>query len=113
MKVCDIIEKLNLKVIAGEEGLQNEVRGGYTSDLLSDVMGNADEGQVWITLQTHRNVMAVASLKEVAAVIIVKDLEADENTISQSNDEGIPLLSSSMQAFELSGELYKLLAEKK
>ena len=74
-------------------------------------MGNVDEGQVWITLQTHRNVMAVASLKEVAAVIIVKNLEADENTISQSNDEGIPLLSSNLEAFELSGRIYRLLNE--
>jgi len=111
MKVCDIIEKLNLKVIGGEEGLQNEITGGYTSDLLSDVMGNADEGHVWITLQTHRNVMAVASLKEVAAIIIVKGFEADENTISQSNDEGIPLLSTNMEAFELSGQLYALLEQ--
>lgn len=109
MKVSDIIKELDLKVIAGEEGLQNEITGGYTSDLLSDVMGNVDEGQVWITLQTHRNVMAVASLKEVAAVIIVKDLEADEATITQSNDEGIPLLSTSSEAFELSGRLYELL----
>ncbi len=109
MKVSDIIGKLDLKVIGGEEGLQNEITGGYTSDLLSDVMGNVDEGYVWITLQTHRNVMAVASLKEVAAVIIVKGLEADENTISQSNDEGIPLLSSEMETFELSGKLYQLL----
>ncbi|MCU4176028.1 DRTGG domain-containing protein [Carboxylicivirga sp. N1Y90] len=109
MKVCDIVEKLNLKVIGGSEGLQNEVVGGYTSDLLSDVMGNANEGQVWITLQTHRNVMAVASLKDVAAVIIVKGLEAEESTISQSNDEGIPLLSSDLETFELSGQLYELL----
>ncbi|MBR8534141.1 serine kinase [Carboxylicivirga sediminis] len=111
MKVADIIEKLDLKVIGGEEGLQNEITGGYTSDLLSDVMGNVDEGDVWITLQTHRNVMAVASLKEVAAVIIVKGLEADENTINQSNDEGIPLLSSEMETFELSGKLYQMLNE--
>ncbi len=109
MKVSDIVEKLGLKVVAGEEGLQNEVVGGYTSDLLSDVMGNAQEGQVWITLQTHRNVMAVASLKEVAAVIIVKGFEAEESTISQSNDEGIPLLSSNLEAFELSGQLYQIL----
>jgi len=111
MKVCDIVEKLDLKVIGGKEGLQNEITGGYTSDLLSDVMGNADEGHVWITLQTHRNVMAVASLKEVAAIIIVKGFEADENTISQSNDEGIPLLSTDMEAFELSGQLYTLLQQ--
>jgi predicted transcriptional regulator len=109
MKVCDIIEKLDLKVIGGEEGLQNEITGGYTSDLLSDVMGNVDEGQIWITLQTHRNVMAVASLKEVAAVIIVKGLEAEESTVNQSNDEGIPLLSSDLETFELSGQLYKIL----
>ncbi len=109
MKVSDIVKLLKLKVIGGEEGLDNEVCGGYTSDLLSDVMGNADEGQVWITLQTHRNVMAVASLKEVAAVIIVKGLEAEENTINQSNDEGIPLLSTDLEAFELSGQLYKIL----
>lgn len=109
MKVCDIIEQLGLEVIGGKEGLQNEISGGYTSDLLSDVMGNADEGQVWITLQTHRNVMAVASLKEVAAVIIVKGFAADANTVSQSNDEGIPLLSTTMETFELSGRLYALL----
>ncbi len=111
MKVSDIVEKLDLKVIAGKEGLTNEVVGGYTSDLLSDVMGNAQEGQVWITLQTHRNVMAVASLKEVAAVIIVKGFEAEESTISQSNDEGIPLLSSDLETFELSGQLYQILKQ--
>lgn len=109
MKVSDIVDALNLKVIGGAEGLNNQVSGGYTSDLLSDVMGNADEGNIWITLQTHRNVMAVASLKEVAAVIIVKGLEAEENTISQSNDEGIPLLSTDLETFELSGKLYKIL----
>lgn len=109
MKVSDIIEKLDLKVMGGHEGLKNEVSGAYASDLLSDVMGNAREGQVWITLQTHRNVMAVASLKEVAAVIIVQGLKAEENTIEQSNDEGIPLLSSHLEAFELSGKLYQLL----
>jgi len=109
MKVNDIVEKLNLKVFSGKVGLDQEVTGGYTSDLLSDVMGNADEGQLWVTLQTHRNVMAVASLKEVAAVIIVKGLEPEENTMSQSNDEGIPLLGTDLETFEISGKLYELL----
>lgn len=109
MRVNEIVEKLNLKVFSGAEGLEREVTGGYTSDLLSDVMGNADEGQLWVTLQTHRNVMAVASLKEVAAVIIVKGLEPEESTINQSNDEGIPLLGTDLETFELSGKLYELL----
>ncbi len=109
MKVNDIVEKLNLKVFSGKDGLDRDVTGGYTSDLLSDVMGNADENQLWVTLQTHRNVMAVASLKEVAAVIIVKGLEPEENTMSQSNDEGIPLLGTDLETFEISGKLYELL----
>ncbi|MFT5749399.1 MAG: serine kinase of HPr protein (carbohydrate metabolism regulator), partial [Ancylomarina sp.] len=49
MKVRDIVEKLDLKVCSGEQGLDREIEGGYTSDLLSDVMGNADADQVWVT----------------------------------------------------------------
>ncbi|TAJ14965.1 serine kinase [Marinilabiliaceae bacterium JC017] len=109
MKVCDIIEKLGLTVFSGEQGLDREITGGYTSDLLSDVMGNSEEGQVWITLQTHKNVMAVASLKDVAAIIIVKGFQPEEGTINQSNDEDIPLLGTDMEAFEVSGRLYELL----
>ena len=72
MTVQDIVSQLNLKICSGEKGLQREIKGGYTSDLLSDVMGHAQEGDVWITIQTHKNVMAIASLKEIAAIILVK-----------------------------------------
>ena len=72
MTVADIVKALDLKVFSGNEGLNQEIAGGYTSDLLSDVMGNADAGMVWITLQTHINVMAIASLKELAAIILVR-----------------------------------------
>lgn len=109
MKVSDIIEKLNLKVVSGEKGLDREIHGAYVSDLLSDVMGNAQEGQIWITLQVHQNVMAIASLKDMAAVILVNDLQANENTIQHSNAEQIPILSSSLSTFEISGKLYDLL----
>jgi len=50
MKVRELVEKLNLKVYSGESGLDNEITGGYTSDLLSDVMGFAKDGQIWVTL---------------------------------------------------------------
>ena len=50
MKVTDIVEKLNLKVFSGHEGLGREISGGYASDLLSHVMGHADAGAVWITI---------------------------------------------------------------
>ena len=110
MKVSDLVNRLDLKVYSGETGLKNTITGGYVSDLLSDVMGNASEGEVWVTLQTHQNVMAIASLKELAAVILVKGFEPDEDTMEHSNDEGVPVLGTDMETFELTGKLYNLLS---
>ncbi|MBK9357514.1 MAG: serine kinase [Bacteroidales bacterium] len=109
MKVAEIAEKLNLKVFSGKEGLNNEVTNGYTSDLLSDVMGHADAGNAWITLQTHKNVMAIASLKDLSAVILVKGFEPEEDMAAHSNEEGIPVLGTSEEAFTISGKLYGML----
>jgi len=108
MKVTDIVQKLDLKVFSGHDGLGREVKGGYSSDLLSDVMGHSDAGDVWITIQTHRNVMAIASLKEIAAIIIASGEKPGDDTIAQSNEEGIPILGSDLPAFETAGKLYTL-----
>lgn len=111
MNVAKITEVLHLKVCSGEAGLQNEVIGGYASDLLSDVMGNAQAGNIWVTLQTHKNVMAIASLKDISAVVLVKGLQPDTDTLVQSNEEGIPVLSTDQDAFTIVGKLYELLKE--
>ena len=111
MKVQELVEKLNLKVLSGEKGLEREIDGCYISDLLSDVMGNAMEGNVWITLQTHKNVMAVASLKELACIILVKNLVPNDETIEQSNDEDLPILQTSLPTYEIAGLVYNLLHE--
>lgn len=110
MTVREIAEKLNLRVFSGEAGLDREVTGGYVSDLLSDVMGFAKDGSVWVTLQTHKNVMAIATLKELAAVIIVKGFEPEEDAREVSEEEGIPILGSGEQTFELAGRIYNLLS---
>jgi serine kinase of HPr protein (carbohydrate metabolism regulator) len=109
MKVSDLVETLNLKIFSAKEGLTRSVNGAYVSDLLSDVMGNAAEGEIWITLQTHQNVMAVASLKELAAVILVKNLEPEKEMLEKSEEEGIPVLGTSMQTFETAGKLFNLI----
>ncbi|MBN1985937.1 MAG: serine kinase [Prolixibacteraceae bacterium] len=111
MKVSDLIEKCGLKVFSGKSGLENKIAGAYVSDLLSDVMGNARENEVWITLQTHQNVMAVASLKDLAAVILVKGFEPEAGMLEKSNEEGIPLLGTQDGTFETAGKLYKILLE--
>lgn len=109
MKITDIIAVLDLKIISGHTGLSNEITGGYVSDLLSDVMGNAKEGQVWITLQTHQNIIAVASLKDISAIIIVKGFVPETDTIEKSNIENIPLISTELDTFNISGRLFELL----
>jgi hypothetical protein len=72
-------------------------------------MGHADSGKVWITLQTHKNVIAIASLKELAAVILIKGNEPDADMLAQAVDEGIPVLGTHEEAFETTGKLYNLL----
>ncbi|NMC38371.1 MAG: serine kinase [Bacteroidales bacterium] len=109
MKTSEIVNLLNLNVIAGSNGLGRKVTGGYVSDLLSDVIGHAVEGNVWITLQTHQNIVAVAALKELSAIIIVKGSSPDADTIRRSNEENIPLLSTDLDTFTITGELYNLL----
>lgn len=109
MTVSDLATKLNLKIYAGNGGLNNEIKGGYCSDLLSDVMGHAVAGQIWITLQTHKNVMAIASLKELAAIIIVKGLQPEAGTVEHGNVENVPVLGTDDETFEIAGKLYTLL----
>jgi len=109
MKITEIAKKLDLKIVSGQNGLGNEAAGGYVSDLLSDVIGNAKEGQIWITLQTHQNIIAVASLKDISAVIIVKGAVPEADTIEKSNIENIPLLSTDMDTFNITGRLFELL----
>lgn len=109
MKVEELVEKLGLKVISGTNGLDNEIASGYSCDLLSDVMGSAQSGDVWITLQTHKNVMAIASLKDLAAVILVKGFRPDADMEAQSNEENIPVLGTDLDTFTISGQLFNLL----
>jgi predicted transcriptional regulator len=108
MKINDLKEKLQLKSF-GNTGMDKEIQGGYASDLLSDVMGNANEGDVWITMQTHKNIVAVASLKDIVAIIITNGSLPDDDTIEAADNEGIPILGADYGTFKLCGEIYKLL----
>ncbi len=109
MKLNELIEKASLTVINDAGNMQTEVAGGYTSDLLSDVMGNVGEGMVWITLQVHRNIIAVASLKEVAAIVLIGGAELEDETLEQARKQGVTVLATEKPSFETSGVIYGLL----
>jgi hypothetical protein len=109
MKISELVTRLGLTIYGGKNGLDREITGGYTSDLLSDVMGHANAGKIWITLQTHKNVLAIASLKELAAVVVVKGYLPEADMLLQSDIEEVPVLGTAEEAFEISGKIYKLL----
>ncbi len=102
----DIVQKLDLKVVTGD--LEKEIEAGYASDLLSDVIANAHKDNIWITLQTHVNIVAVASLQDLAGIILVNGREPEEETIKKARKENIALMITDLQAFEIAGKLYEL-----
>lgn len=108
MKLQEIIDSLSLKVETPAADLSREVTGAYVSDMLSDVMGNAKDGFVWITLQVHLNIVAVASLKGLAGIILVNNRVPAEDTLKKALQENIPIMSSPLPSFELVGRLYSL-----
>lgn len=83
------------------------ISGGYTSDLLSDVMANAKKDNIWITMQTHLNITAVASLKEIAAIIIVMNREISKETLDKATEEKITILTTPLTSFQISGKIYE------
>ena len=108
MLVSDLVEALELRVRVAGDSLSCEVTGGYASDLMSDVLANARAGDLWVTLQTHQNIVAVASMKDLAAVTLVCGREPQDDTLLKAQEEGVPLLVSSLTTFELVGRLYEL-----
>jgi hypothetical protein len=104
-----ISEKLNLTLLTFPKDFsQIETTEGYASDLLSCVMSGASHGSLWVTLQAHTNIVAVAALLELSAIIISEGAAPDENTIKKANDEGITLFSSPASTFSIVAQLSKL-----
>jgi hypothetical protein len=107
-----MVDQFGFKVLAAPDRLDAEVSGGYASDLLSDVMANGRPGNVWITLQTHQNIIAVAKLRSLAAIVLVNDRRPDPETLKSAEDERVPLLSTGEPAFRVCGKLYARLGIK-
>ena len=109
MKLAELVERLRLEILTADTGLDREVTNGYVSDLLSDVIANVEEGSVWITIQRHINILGVAKLKDVAAIIVSRGLQVDPEVIEKANQEGVTILRSKESSFEVSGLIYNAL----
>ncbi len=101
MTVKELAELIEAKDLTPEASKETEVTCGYTCDLLSWVMAHGASGMAWVTVQTHMNVIAVASLMEMAAVILPEDIEMEAPSLMKARDEGINVLQSGKTAYEI------------
>ena len=109
MNLQKIIEQLNLTILTEtREFADITPTGAYSSDLLSCVMAGAKKGNLWTTLQAHLNIVAVAALNEVAAVIITENAQPDEASIAKADQQGVILLSTPLSTYDINGRLWEL-----
>lgn len=109
MDLQQIVDELQLKPITDSTALENiPVTSAYASDLLSCVMAGAKSGGVWITLQAHINVVAVASLLDISAVILTENAQPDPAVLEKANQQGVRLFSSPQTSFTVCGQLWSL-----
>ncbi len=108
MVIRDVVDKLGLEVLAGADYLNREVNGGYVADLLSCVMAGADPDNLWVTLQTHANIVAVASLNELAGIVVAESAVVPQVTLDKAAQQNVVILSSPQPVYETVGQLIAL-----
>jgi hypothetical protein len=106
MILSDLVTRLDLEVFTAGIALDRPVLGGYASDLLSDVIGHGRKGDLWVTMQIHANIVAVAVLKDLAGIVLVNGREPAPETLEQALRENVILLGTRSGTFELAGKLY-------
>jgi hypothetical protein len=108
MTLQELITKLNLTVLTTPRDFNTVIpQGGYASDLLSCVIAGAEPGNVWVTLQAHMNVVAVAALRDVAVVIITENAHPEADVIEKANQQNVILLATPEPSYEVVGKLWE------
>jgi hypothetical protein len=109
MNLQTIIDTLRLQILTAEKDFSEITpSGGYTSDLLSCVMAGAKAGNLWITLQAHANIVAVAALTDASAIIITENARPEADVIEKANEQGVSLLLSTETSYKVVGKLWEL-----
>ncbi|RLE15363.1 serine kinase [Candidatus Aerophobetes bacterium] len=114
MKLKKIIDSLSLQNFTPELDTDVVITGCHISDVMSESLANASEGNLWITQQNNQVVIALASLKKIPAILLVNGKEPVPEMVEKAKEEGIIVLVTSLSCFEVAGKLYQLgLSEKK
>ena len=107
MNIRELANAIGAEVMTKSVDLNREVNAGYTCDLLSWVMAHGKEGMAWITVQTHMNVIAVATLHDMSCVIVPEGNKVEDDVIRKADEEGVAVLTSPLPAFEICGRMYQ------
>jgi hypothetical protein len=109
MNLQQIIDQLHLTVLTEARDFSKITpSGGYSSDLLSCVMAGAKKGHLWVTLQAHLNIVAVAALNELTAIIITENAQPDAASIAKANQQDVILLATPQSTYEVNGKLWEM-----
>ncbi len=106
MTVQEMLQQAELEVKSASDHLDGEVTGGHSGDLISVMMANAKQGNVWVTWHVHPNIVAAGLAIKLAAIILVSGRQPEEDTIQKAQQEGIPILVTKLPAFEIIGKLH-------
>lgn len=107
MIIRELVEGLNFKTFTETAPLDKAMTGLYTCDLLSWVMANGKSGNAWITVQTHSNILAVASLLEFSCIILPDGLKPEAGVVEKADEEGVPILGTDLSAYDIFKVLYE------
>jgi len=109
MKLDNVVKEISLDLKTCNSCLNNQVTGAYVSDLLSDVMANSKDGNIWITLQMHMNIVAVAGLNNLAGIIVVGGRQPAQEILKKAETEKVAIMTTPLTTFEIAGRLYQML----
>lgn len=108
MTVREVMEELELFLIAGASGVNKEVEAVYVGDILSHVISNADKKCAWITVESNINIINTACLVEASCIIITEGVFVDQNTVEKANYSGIPIFGSCYTSFKIAKQFMEL-----
>jgi hypothetical protein len=108
MKLKDLAERLGWELKTRNVPLEAEVQSGYSSDLLSDVLANSIEGDLWVTRQTHLNIVAIAVMRDLSGILLANGAEPDPDTLEKAAEKMVPIFRTTLPTFEVVGRLYQL-----
>jgi hypothetical protein len=108
IKLKELAERMGLELKTQNIPLEGEVKTGYASDLLSDVLANSIEGDLWVTRQTHLNIVAIAVMRDLSGILLVNGAQPDPDTLEKAAEKMIPIFRTTLPTFEIVGRMHQL-----